>query len=95
MIDELIKKVEKADKDKLYTLMNALLSISTDFKNVTKRTPIIKKTKIKHYPPTQMSTNLKKSDSSSYKKTEKNQNFRIKSKSIISHFANENMVGSI
>ena len=31
----------------------------------------------------------------SNKKTEKNQNFRIKSKSIISHFANENMVGSI
>ena len=41
MIDELIKKVEEADKDKLYTLMNALLSIATDFKSVTERTPII------------------------------------------------------
>ena len=48
-----------------------------------------------HYPPTQMGTIIKKSDSSSYKKTEKNQNFRIKSKSIISHFGNDNMVGSI
>jgi len=48
--------------------MNALLSISNDFKNATKRTPIIKKHKNKHLPPTQQSANLKKSDSSSYKK---------------------------
>lgn len=76
--------------------MNALLSISSDFKSMSKRTPVIKKNKNKHFPPTQQSTNLKKSDSSSYKKTQKSTNFRIKSKSIIGHhFLNETTPGSL
>ena len=90
-IDEIIKKVDENDHDKFLSLMNALLSITTDAKNTMKKTPIMKRTKNKNLPPTSTSSNLKKSDSPvnknseslTAKKVEKNSQFRIKSKTNI------------
>ncbi len=61
--------------------MNALLAISVDVKGISKKTPIVRKTKNKYLPPTNNSTNIKKSDSIITKRMEKVPNFRIKSKS--------------
>ena len=79
-IDQMIKKVDDQDQDKFLSLMSALLSISTDDKALTtmKRTPIIKRSLNRHYPPSQNSTNLKKCDSLATKKNVPT--FRIKSK---------------
>jgi len=90
-IDEIMKKVDENDQDKFLSLMNALLSITNDPKNIMKKTLIIKRTKNKNLPPTSTSSNLKKSDSTvnknseslTTKKVEKNSQFRIKSKTNI------------
>lgn len=90
-IDEIMTKVDEQDKDRFYSLMSALLSITSDSKTSIKRTPILKKIKNKNLPPTCTSSNLKKSESVlnknseslTSKKVEKNTNFRIKSKTHI------------
>jgi hypothetical protein len=69
-IDEIMKKVDEQDQDKFYSLMNALLSITTDTKSSIRKTPILKKPKNKNLPPTSASSNLKKSDSIVQKNSE-------------------------
>lgn len=90
-IDEIMSKVEEEDKDRFYSLMSALLTITGDTKSSIRRTPVVKKVKNKNLPPTSTSSNLKKSDSLlnknvdslTTKKSEKNTHFRIKSKTNI------------
>lgn len=87
-IDELLKKVNEEDQDKLYTLMNALLSISVDLKGTAKKSLLPKKIRNKNYPPaynTHNSTNLKKCDSFVNKRADKTPKFRIKCKSNMQH----------
>jgi hypothetical protein len=92
-MDEIVQKVDEADQDKFYSLMNALLSITIDAKAAVKKTPIAKRIKNKNLPPTSTSSNLKKCDSIfnknidcySNKKNERTPNFRIKSKTNIPH----------
>ncbi len=92
-MDEIVQKVDEADQDKFYSLMNALLSITIDAKAAVKKTPVAKRIKNKNLPPTSTSSNLKKCDSIfnknidcySNKKNERTPNFRIKSKTNIPH----------
>ena len=80
LIDQMMKRVTPPDHDKFLSLMSALLSISSDTKNLVKRTPIIKRSNQKHYPPSHNSTNFRKCDSITLKKKDKMPHFRIKSR---------------
>ena len=80
-IDDMMKKVDEEDQDKFLSLMSALLSISADIKTTTvRRTPMLKRSQQKHYPPSHNSTHLKKCDSITTKKNDKMPHFRIRSK---------------
>lgn len=80
LIDDMLKHVDEEDQDQFLSLMSALLSISAEDKpSLVKRTPILKKSINRQFPPSHNSTNLKKCDSLATKKGEKT-GFRIKSK---------------
>ena len=80
LIDQMMQRVTPPDQDKFLSLMSALLSISADTKNHSWRTPLIKRSQQKYFPPTHNSSNFRKCDSITLKKRDKAPQFRIKSR---------------